>query len=178
MIDVAARGWIVASTHPHKEHVAVGNLERQGFRVYCPKVRKRIRHARRLQQVIRPLFPGYIFIRLNPECEQWRSIGSTFGVRNLIRFGDRPGTIPDQFVERLHATEQQGVVAIPSARDSYNAGEKVRLREGPFEGLIATVLQATESDRVVVLMEFLRRSVRVQLALNEVVPAEHGLEAK
>jgi transcriptional antiterminator RfaH len=171
MLDALAHSWIVASTHPHKENVALDNLKRQGFRVYCPKVRKRIRHARRLQQVIRPLFPGYIFIRLNPEREQWRSIGSTFGVRNLIRFGDRPGTIPDQFIERLHATEQEGVVSMPSARDSYSPGEKVRLREGPFEGLIATVLAASECNRVVVLMDLLRRSVRVRLAINEVVPA-------
>ncbi len=171
MIDVAAHSWIVASTHPHKELIALDNLERQGFKVYCPKIRKRISHARRLHQVIRPLFPGYIFIRLNPEYQQWRSIGSTFGVRNLIRFGDRPGTVPDQFVERLRATEQQGVVAVPSARDSYRPGEKVRLREGPFEGLIATVLAVSECDRVVVLMDLLRRSVRVRLAINEVVPA-------
>ncbi len=171
MTDVATKNWIVASTHTHKEHVALDNLARQGFSAYCPKIRKRIRHARRLQQVVRPLFPGYIFIQLDPEREQWRSIGSTFGVRNVIRFGERLGTVPDQFVSRLHATEEEGVVALPSARDAYNPGEKVRLREGPFEGIIATVMAATECDRVIVLMDFLRRSVRVRLALNEVVPA-------
>jgi transcriptional antiterminator RfaH len=172
MTDTAETGnWIVASTQPHREQVALANLSRQGFRAYCPRIRKRVRHARRLQEVLRPLFPGYVFIRLNPELEQWRSIGSTLGVRNLIRFGERPATVPGEFVTGLVATEEDGAVALPRARDSYLPGEKVRMREGPFDGLIATVLSAGECDRIVVLMDFLRRSVRVRISINEVVPA-------
>ena len=167
----SSENWVVASTHPHKEQVAVENLQRQGFRAYCPRVRRRIRHARRLQQVLRPLFPGYVFIRLDPETEQWRSIDSTLGIRNLVRFGDRPGTIPNGFVAGLQLTEQGGAVAVPRARDCYDVGEKVRMREGPFEGLIATVLAVTESERITVLMDMLCRSVRVRVSLDEVVPA-------
>lgn len=163
--------WVVASTHPHKEQVALDNLQRQGFRAYCPRVRRRIRHARRLQQVLRPLFPGYVFIRLDPETEQWRSIDSTLGIRNLVRFGDRPGTIPSEFVAGLQVTEKEGAVAVPRARDCYDVGEKVRMREGPFEGLIATVLAVAESERITVLMDMLCRSVRVRVSLDEVVPA-------
>jgi transcriptional antiterminator RfaH len=169
--DIISDNWIVASTHPHKEQLALDNLARQGFHSYCPRIRRRTRHARRLQVVLRPLFPGYVFIRLNPEKEQWRSIASTFGVRSLIRFGERPGTVPDQFVCGLRSTEAGGAVTIPRARDSYEVGEKVRMREGPFEGLIATVLSANESERITVLMDLLRRSVRVRISINEVVPA-------
>lgn len=167
----SSESWVVANTHPHKEHVALDNLERQGFLAYCPRVHRRVRHARRLQQVLRPLFPGYVFIRLDPETEQWRSIDSTLGIRNLVRFGDRPGTIPREFVTGLQETEKDGAVAIPRAREYYDVGEKVRLREGPFEGLIATVLAVAESERITVLMDMLCRSVRVRVSLDEVVPA-------
>lgn len=166
-----AESWVVATTHPHKEAQALANLSRQGFDSYCPRIRRRVRHARRIVDVLRPLFPGYVFIRLDPQVEQWRTIDSTFGIRSLIRFGDAPGTIPDEFVRSLHATEQDGAVALPAARDSYRPGEKVQMREGPFEGLIATVLSSNEYDRIVVLMNLLKRSVRVQVAINEIVPA-------
>lgn len=166
-----SESWVVASTQPRKEHVALENLQRQGFRAYCPRIRRRISHARRLQDVLRPLFPGYVFIRLNPETEQWRPIDSTLGIRNLVRFGDRPGTIPSGFVAGLKLTEKSGAVAVPRARDAYELGEKVRMREGPFEGLIATVLAVTESERITVLMDMLCRSVRVRVTLDEVVPA-------
>jgi transcriptional antiterminator RfaH len=163
--------WLVASTHPHKEKLAMDNLARQGFRTYCPRIRRRIRHARRLQEVLRPLFPGYVFIRFDPKWGQWRSITSTLGIRSLIRFGELPGTVPDQFVTGLCATEEDGAVSLPPARERYQPGEKVRMREGPFDGLIATVLMANDNDRLVVLMEFLQQSVRVRLGLDEVVPA-------
>jgi transcriptional antiterminator RfaH len=163
--------WVVASTHPLREQAAAENLGRQGFHVYYPKIWKRIRHARRLQNVLRPLFPGYVFIRLDPRQEQWRSVDSTFGVRNLIRFGERPGTIPSEFVAGLRLTEKDGAVALPRARDSYAIGDRVRMREGPFEGLIATVLGVAESERITVLMDMLCRSVRVRISLDEVVPA-------
>jgi transcriptional antiterminator RfaH len=163
--------WVVISTHPHKEHVALENLNRQGFQTYCPRIRRRVRHARQLRQVLRPLFPGYVFVRLNPQREQWRSIDATFGVRNLIRFGEKPGTIPSEFIVGLQATEEEGAVALPRARDSYLPGEKVRLREGPFDGLIATVMSANDDERIVVLMDLLKRSVRVSVSINELVPA-------
>ena len=79
--------------------------------------------------------------------------------------------MPDQFVAGLYATEEAGAVTIPRARDSYQPGEKVRVREGPFDGFIATVLSASDCDRVVVLMDLLRRSVRVCISIDEVVPA-------
>ncbi len=171
MNEVAADSWIVVATHPNKERLAVDNLQRQGFRPYCPRIRKRIRHARQVKVALRPLFPGYVFIRLDPQLEQWRSIAATFGVRSLIRFGERPGTVPDQFVSGLRSTEQDGAVAMPRARDYYQVGEKVRMRGGPFEGLVATVLAATESERILVLMDMLHRSVRVRTSIDEVVPA-------
>jgi transcriptional antiterminator RfaH len=52
---------------PHREHVAIENLTRQKFVVYCPMELKRIRHARRTQDVVRPLFPGYIFAEVLPD---------------------------------------------------------------------------------------------------------------
>lgn len=162
--------WVVISTHPHKEQIAVENLDRQGFHAYCPRIRRRVRHARQVRQVLRPLFPGYVFVRLNPQWEQWRSIDATIGVRNLIRFGEKPGTIPSQFIASLQATEEDGAVALPRARDSYRPGEKVQLREGPFDGLIATVLSANDSERIMVLMDLLNQSVRVCVSINEIVP--------
>lgn len=163
--------WVAASTHQHKETVAIANLERQGFRAYCPMVRRKVRHARRLQEVLRPLFPGYVFVRIEPEHDQWRPILSTIGVRTLVHFGDRLGVVPESFVEGLRAREEDGAVPMPRYRESYASGEKLRFRDGPFEGLIATVLECEENDRLLVLIDLLRQSVRARVPIDNVVPA-------
>ena len=171
--DRAPRGpvWVAVSTHCHKELVAISNLERQGYDVYCPMIRRRIRHARRLQEVLRPLFPGYVFIQLDPERDHWRTVLSTIGVKALIRFGNRLGIVPRGFVEMLKDHEEDGAVSPPPARESYQPGERVRLREGPFEGLVGTVLRSDDCDRLTLLMELLCRSVRVKATVDDVAPA-------
>jgi len=168
--EAAGGSWVAVSTHHFKETVAVANLERQGFVAYCPMIRKSIRHARRLREVLRPLFPGYVFIRLDLHRDQWRPVLSTVGVRHLIRFGDRLGVLPEAFVEGLLEREEGGVVPIPRYRESYRPGEKLRFRDGPFEGLIATVLNCETNDRLLVLIDMLRQSVRVRTPIEDVVP--------
>jgi len=163
--------WVAVGTHHFKEAQAVQNLERQGFQAYCPMIRKKVRHARRLREVLRPLFPGYVFVSLDAEHDQWRPILSTIGVRTLIRFGDRLGILPRSFVESLRSLEDEGAIPLPCAKDSYASGERVRLREGPFEGVIATVLRCDDNGRLTLLMDMLSRSVSVKAGLEQVVPA-------
>lgn len=169
--NVAYRIWVAASTHQGKEPVALANLKNQGFPAYCPMIRKRTRHARRQREVLRPLFPGYLFIRLDPLRDQWRPILSTIGIRTLIRFGDRFGIVPQGFVESLQAREEDNAVPLPRPRDNYAPGEQVRLREGPLEGIVASVLHCDEGARLTLLMDLLCREVTVKASIDGVVPA-------
>jgi transcriptional antiterminator RfaH len=155
------RTWVVVNTHPAKEMLAIENLRRQKFETYCPLMRKRIRHARREHEALRPLFPSYVFAKLDPKMNMWRSIASTFGVKQLIAFGDRPGLLHSDFIESLKAREVEGVIVRP--REPYQVGQKVLLTGGAFEGISATIIQLNENDRVVVLMEILSRSVKIKV---------------
>ncbi|MBS0268650.1 MAG: hypothetical protein JSS54_06700 [Proteobacteria bacterium] len=53
--------WIAVNTHPNRERAAEQHLRNQGYDVYGPVIRKQTRHARRVSDVLRPLFPGYRF---------------------------------------------------------------------------------------------------------------------
>jgi transcriptional antiterminator RfaH len=155
------RTWVVVNTHPAKEMLAIENLRRQKFETYCPLMRKRIRHARREHEALRPLFPSYVFAKLDSKMNRWRSIASTFGVKQLIAFGDRPGLLHSDFIESLKAREVEGVIVRP--REPYQVGQKVLLTGGAFEGISATIIELNENDRVVVLMEILSRSVKIKV---------------
>ena len=156
-----ATRWIAIHTHPHREHVAIENLVRQKFSVYCPMELKRVRHARRTQDVPRPIFPGYIFAEIAPDLTLWRPILSTFGVRNLIRIGDRPAFVDDDFIQGLKGREINGVVTKPQR--PYEIGQEVRLNGGPFDGLIATIIEMGERDRLILLTSLLSQTVRLKV---------------
>ena len=158
--------WAVVNTHPHREALALENLTRQGFTAYCPRVVRRIRHARKVQDVLRPLFPGYAFVQVAPDKTIWRPILSTLGVRSLVRFGDDIAFLEEGFVEALQQREVEGAVCLPEI--PFVAGQDVRVTGGPFDGLIGTILQLEEKDRLVLLMNLLNQKVRVKVRARDV----------
>lgn len=161
--------WLVVATHPHKERLALLNLGNQHFEVYQPRVRRRVHHARRWQDVLRPLFPGYLFVRRSQQVEIWRSILSTYGVRSLVRCGERPSHLADDFIRCLKAREEDGVITRPAAPFAIN--QNVKLSSGPFDGLIARVIEFDETERVVVLLDLLSQSVRVKADVSQLALA-------
>jgi transcriptional antiterminator RfaH len=164
-VSETSRSWIVVNTHPHKEATAIINLENQGFATYCPLLRRQVRHARKTRSVLRPLFPGYIFVD-SPDETSWRPVLSTLGVRSLVRSGDQPSRLDSQFIDALRAREADGVIVAPAT--PYAVGQRIRISEGPFDGTVATIITLDEKDRLVVLMELLNRPVRVRLDARNV----------
>lgn len=157
-------GWLVVNTHPHKETLALENLERQGFETYCPKIRKSIRHARRSEVVLRPLFPGYVFVAPSEREPLWRPVHSTFGVRMIVGGAERPSLLDGTVISGLKEREIDGVVAKPA--HPYKAGQTVQLTEGAFEGLLATILDLDDKGRITVLMTLLNRPIKVRTAVQ------------
>ena len=163
-LDVVA--WAVVNTHAHKEDLAVRNLERQDFTTYCPMIAKRVRHARKFSEVYRPLFPGYVFVALNPAMDRWRPILSTFGVRTLIRRGEQPSLLEPAFIEALKARELEGVIARPG--DDLAPGQAVEMTAGYFGGLTATILELNANERVTVLLDLVNSQVKAKVPVAQV----------
>lgn len=165
-VSEASQFWIVVNTHPHKEATAIANLANQGFTSYCPVVRKRIRHARRTSHVLRPLFPGYLFVELHADSGQWRPILSTIGVRSVVRNDDGPNRLDSGFIAALRSRESDGVIVAPP--HPYKVGQQIRIADGAFDGTVATIIGLGEKDRLTVLMDLLNRPVRVLLDARQV----------
>ena len=105
--------WYAVQTKPHKEFVALKNYQNQGFSGYLPMVLKTVRHARKKQEVIRPFFPGYLFLHLSSEEQDWPAISSTIGSLCPVKFGDRYPVVPDEIVEGLKARENdEGFISL------------------------------------------------------------------
>jgi transcriptional antiterminator RfaH len=165
----AENAWAVVNTQPHREHIALENLARQEFKAYCPLVRRRVRHARRVHDVLRPLFPGYLFVHLSPQTQRWRPIMSTLGVRMLVRFGEHLAFVADDFIQELKSHEIDGEIVHPAK--PYLVGQRVHVAAGPFSGLVGTIIDMDDKERLIVLMNLLNRPVKVQIAARMVIAA-------
>ena len=160
-VYVASKAWVAVNTQPHREAVAIEHLERQKFDVYCPMLRKRVRHARKAQDVLRPMFPGYLFVSVDAGLQGWRPIRSTIGVRSVVTCGDRLSILDAAFIAALKAREIDGAIAKPET--PFAVGQQIRLSGGPFEGLIATIIELGDNERLTVLMNLLNGLVKVRI---------------
>jgi transcriptional antiterminator RfaH len=145
--------WFVAQTLWHSEKTARFHLGAQGFRTFLPRFHKTVRHARQLREVIAPIFPGYIFVVLNPERDRWRSINGTFGVARLISADQRPTPVPTGVVEALLGRlDQSGLVRFD---DRLKPGQPVRVIAGAFAGVLGVLQRLDAKGRVQVLLNIM-----------------------
>lgn len=162
------RRWYVARTQPRAEGRAVVNLQKQRFEVFCPRFRKSRRHARRLEDVLVPLFPNYIFVQLTLSHDRWRSVNSTRGIGQMIMQGEIPKAVAPGIVESLQQhTRSDGTIDLTPR---LHIGQSVRIAQGPFTDLVGTLGQLDSAGRVRVLLHLLGRSVSVALNGEALLP--------
>ena len=162
--------WYVVHARPHQERRAEANLLRQGYQVWLPLMERSRRHARRIETVRAPLFPGYLFVALDVARERWRSINGTFGVRRLLADGPHPQALPEGFVSALRgATGVDGLTA--AAPSDLRPGDAVTIAAGPFAECAAVVLRLAPGERVEVLLDVLGGRVPARLPRRALVAA-------
>lgn len=165
--DAAFQPWFVAQLKPNGFVAAQTNLQRQDFETFMPMQARTVRHARKERRVLRPIFPGYIFVSFDPMVTQWRVINNTYGVVRLIT---GRGSAPQPVPEGLMATLMSGCDAkdnvLPLPR--FDAGDRVRLVGGPFRDALAEVTQASDGERVRLLFDLMGRAVVADCARSEV----------
>lgn len=163
MVDAEAEWndarWYVVHTRSHNESRALFHLRQQGFRTFCPFTRKTIRHARKVESRLAPLFPNYLFLNLAIEQERWRSVNGTFGVARIIMQDEHPQPVPVGVIEAL-LSRADGEGAIDFS-PQFRVGQIVKLKEGPFTDFVGRLEALDEQGRVRVLLDLMGRGVAV-----------------
>jgi len=164
--------WYLIRTKPRQENLARIHLENQGYIIYFPRVIRQRSRRQRSGEATAPLFPGYFFIHLHEGIDDWGPIRSTFGVRALVRFGKIPARVSDALIESLKSREnEQGVHVLK--KPSFLIGGRVRIIDGPFEGIEAVIFLKTAKERTVLLMKLLEKYVKVEINDINLEPANH-----
>lgn len=144
--------WYVARTQPQKEEIARINLERQGIKAFLPRFWKTYRQAKRFEDRLRPVFPGYIFFESGVDPALWRNVSGTLGISCVLWGGGRrPAPVPQQFMADLKVACIDGILNI--GKDALKIGTKVQINRGPFTGLLAKVCSLEDRGRVSLFLD-------------------------
>ncbi len=163
--QIAKENWFLVQLKPGGFTRAVTNLQRQGFETFMPLRPETRRKGEKLVTENRPLFPGYLFVSVDPDRRDWRKINNTFGVARLVCLdGLQPSRVPTPLIQGLmHASRDDVWTAEPV---NLPVGTTVSLVTGLFAGAVAQILSSPENGRVFVLMELMGQAVRTAVPLR------------
>lgn len=122
--------WCIVTTQPGEDGVAAGHLAGRGFGVYQPQIRSvEIRRGRKVD-VVRNMFPGYLFVFVWGLSQHTRRILGCTGVRDFLRTtGGKPVVVPDELVDHVRAQEnRQNPITLPVEAIAKRARRKKRAK--------------------------------------------------
>jgi len=163
--------WYAVTCKPRQEAVAEENLLRQGFHVYLPRIRIRQRRRGHWIDAVEVLFPRYIFIRIDPQRRSTATVRSTRGAVGLVRFGGQPAVVPDAVMDALKQREDAASGVHEDQRPLFNAGEAVKLVDGPLAGMEGVFTEQDGDKRVIILLELLGKANKVTVSRDWIARA-------
>lgn len=162
--------WYAIQSTPNREAFAAANVERLGIETMLPKLRKRSYRRGACGARIRPLFPGYFFARFVPAM-RLDQVRYALGVLRVVSSGRLALPVDDAIIEAIKArADDEGLIEIGPPR--LRAGDRVRVEEGPFKGLLGVLeRESADSTRVTIFLEVLH-SARVVIDSRCLAEAE------
>jgi transcription antitermination factor NusG len=106
-----------------------------------------------------PLFPGYIFCRLNLQYRL--PVLTTPGVIQIVGHNRQPVPVDESEIKGIQAMVTSG---FPSEPWPYlKVGDRVRIECGPLEGLEGILVEVRGAHRFVLSVTLLQRSVAAEI---------------
>ncbi len=167
--------WHVAYCEPRAEKDVCADVARKlGFGTFMPM--ERLRPCPGAKPVSRPLFQRYVPVLVDPYLQDWQEILDVDGVVDVLRMpgSDVPGYVSTAKIEALMKAEAVGMFDRTTRWPThFEINELVRISDGPFYGLSATIIEfihkmrsATASKRAKVLLKAMGQLMRVDLPVT------------
>jgi transcription antitermination factor NusG len=169
----AARHWYAVYTKSRHEKVVHAALEGQGVEAFLPLHDVLSRWKDRRKWVAKPLFPGYLFVRL-PRADLWVASAAR-GAVSVVGDGNSPVVVPDQQVESVRELVARPVEVAPWPY--LKVGQLVIVKSGALMGLQGFFVSRKGKSKLVISVELLGRSVAAEVDADCVEPIKESLAA-
>jgi transcription elongation factor/antiterminator RfaH len=153
--------WFVIHTKPRDEGRVKSNVERMEVETLLPLYKSiRFLHGR-MCKVPSPLFPNYLFARLNLERHYYK-VKWTRGVNRIVGIGNEPTPVSESVIEMLR--DRMGDDDTVQLVEDLQEGNSVRVTSGPLKDFVGIFQKGLSSDgRVRILLNLVGRDLPVQI---------------
>jgi len=162
--DFTGTRWFVCHAKPRTEKKFAALLARERLEHYLALVESVRRYGPRTKVFSKPLFPGYVFARIQPE-DRPRLYQQDLLVRAFIVENE------PVFLQQLAAVKAVCASGLESAlHPLVRKGTRVRVHDGPLHGLEGYVDDPVNPRGIVVSVDVLQQGLLVRLPLASLQP--------
>ena len=161
-----AYNWYALFVRSRHEFVTTEQLKKRGVEAFLPTVTKLRRWSDRAKRVTFPLFPGYLFVHVQPKAETFLNVIKTYGSVGFV--SHEPGRPTPVDPDEMHAL--QLMLTQGSEIDMYPhlcEGARVAIKCGPLQGAIGILAKKGDRNLFLVNLEILGRSVGMKIDAEE-----------
>jgi transcription antitermination factor NusG len=152
--------WFAVQVKSKHEKSVTRLLEYKGLESLLPLYKTRRRWSDRTCEVQLPLFPGYVFCKLNAD-RRTTPVLATPGVFDFVRLGRDLAVVE---VEEIAALQNLMLSGLPSEPWPHlEEGHEVEIEDGPLAGCKGRVVEIKKQPRLVLSVTLLCRAVLVEL---------------
>jgi transcriptional antiterminator NusG len=154
-----------------ESRIASMNMEDRIFEVVIPMEDVIEFKAGKKVLVPKKVFPGYLLVRCDLDDDSWRVVRNTPGVTGFVGLGAKPTPLSRSEVENILQVKVEGIEPQKKSRPrlEYEAGESVRVREGPFADFTGQIAEINEDQlKLKVLVNIFGRETPVELEFSQV----------
>jgi transcription antitermination factor NusG len=146
--------WYVLRVKSNAERVVAQSLTNRGVNVFLP-LEKRLSRRKNIGLIEIPLFSGYLFAQF--EYRAALPVVACPGVVQILSRGNVPEPVDPAEMRSLLILS--GTALSMSPLPTFEKGQKVRINHGPLAEVEGIVLQDNGSQRLILSISLLRRSV-------------------
>src|SRR5438477_6730155 len=158
--------WFAIQVRAKHEAGVAEFLRSRGYDPFLPIHQSRKVWSDRIKVVDSPLFPGYMFCRLNVEDRM--PILTAPGVIRIVGYNRVPVAVDEAEIKCLQALVTSGLPHQPWP--FLRIGEQVQIESGPLQGLKGILVELRGMHRLVLSVSLLQRSVAVEIDATFVKP--------
>ena len=119
----------------------------------------------------RKFFPGYMFVQMVLEDKTFHLVKNTPKITGFLG-GMKPTPVPEREIHGVQTNAAEGKAGKPKARVTFEAGESVRVIDGPFANFSATVEEVkADKQKLKVSLSMFGRATSVELDFAQVEKA-------
>jgi transcriptional antiterminator NusG len=178
--EKAEKKWYIVHTysgHENKakltllERVRNANLTEYFGEVLVPteSVMEVVKGQRRT--TTRKFFPGYMFVQMVLDDRTFHLVKNTPKITGFLG-GTKPTPVPEREITGVQTNMSEGGKPKPKARVVFEAGDSVRVIDGPFANFSATVEEVkADKQKVKVSLSMFGRATSVELDFAQVEKA-------